>query len=81
MTSDQHRERLTMPGHGPTDEDLRRDVDLTRDELAGTIDALAAKADTTTARLRHATRQAATAVAGVALLLTLAALWRKRTRR
>jgi uncharacterized protein DUF3618 len=39
------RERLTMPGEGPTDEDLRQDAELTRQELAQTVAALAEKAD------------------------------------
>ena len=39
------RERLTMPGNGPTDEDLRQDAELTRQELAGTVAALADKVD------------------------------------
>jgi hypothetical protein len=39
------RERLTMPGEGPTDEDLRMDAELTRQELAQTVAALGEKAD------------------------------------
>jgi hypothetical protein len=39
------RERLTMPGEGPTDEDLRLDAELTRQELALTVAALGEKAD------------------------------------
>ena len=39
------RERLTMPGEGPTDEDLRLDAELTRQELAQTVAALGEKAD------------------------------------
>lgn len=39
------QERLTMPGQGPTDEDLRQDVELTRQELAQTVAALADKVD------------------------------------
>lgn len=38
-------DRLTMPGQGPTDEDLRRDAELTRQELAETVAALGEKAD------------------------------------
>jgi hypothetical protein len=39
------QERLTMPGEGPTDEDLRMDAELTRQELAQTVAALGEKAD------------------------------------
>jgi len=39
------QERLTMPGEGPTDEDLRQDAELTRQELAATVAALADKVD------------------------------------
>jgi hypothetical protein len=39
------KDRLTMPGQGPTDEDLRRDAELTRQELAQTVAALGEKAD------------------------------------
>jgi Protein of unknown function (DUF3618) len=45
MTDKQHKDRLTMPGQEPTDEDLRTDVELTRQELAETVAALADKAD------------------------------------
>jgi hypothetical protein len=38
-------ERLTMPGQAPTDEDLRHDAELTRQELAHTVAALGEKAD------------------------------------
>jgi hypothetical protein len=38
-------ERLTMPGHAPTDEDLRMDAELTRQELAQTVAALGDKVD------------------------------------
>lgn len=39
------RDRLTMPGQPPTDEDLRQDAELTRQELAETVAALADKMD------------------------------------
>ncbi len=39
------RERLTMPGEGPTDEDLRHDAELTRQEVVQTVAALVQKAD------------------------------------
>lgn len=37
--------RMTMPGAAPTDEDLRQDAELTRQELARTVSALGEKAD------------------------------------
>lgn len=45
MTSEQQDNRMTMPGEQPTDEDLRHDVELTRQELARTVAALGEKAD------------------------------------
>jgi len=39
------QERLTMPGQAPTDEDLRMDAELTRQELAQTVAALGDKVD------------------------------------
>jgi len=39
------QERLTMPGQAPTDEDLRMDAELTRQELAQTVAALGDKMD------------------------------------
>jgi hypothetical protein len=39
------RDRLTMPGQGPTDEDLQQEAELTRQELARTVAALGEKAD------------------------------------
>lgn len=39
------QDRLTMPGEGPTDEDLRQDAELTRQELAQTMAALGDKVD------------------------------------
>jgi hypothetical protein len=39
------KDRLTMPGQGPTDEDLRQDAELTRQELAQTMAALGDKVD------------------------------------
>lgn len=38
-------DRLRMPGQELTDEDLRHDAELTRQELAETVAALGAKAD------------------------------------
>ena len=38
-------DRLTMPGQAPTDEDLRQDAELTRQELAETVAALGDKAN------------------------------------
>ncbi|MCT2581643.1 DUF3618 domain-containing protein [Actinophytocola gossypii] len=40
-----HTDRMVMPGGEPTDEDLRHDVELTREELAHTVAALGEKAD------------------------------------
>lgn len=45
MTHKQEKDRLTMPGAEPTDEDLRHDAELTRQELAETVVALGHKAD------------------------------------
>ncbi|TDV57247.1 DUF3618 domain-containing protein [Actinophytocola oryzae] len=45
MTDRTEKDRLTMPGQPPTDEDLRTDVELTRQELAQTVSALSDKAD------------------------------------
>jgi hypothetical protein len=45
MTSKQEHDRLTMPGQEPTDDDLRQDAELTRQELADTVAALGEKAD------------------------------------
>jgi len=42
--TDKH-ERMTMPGQAPTDEDLRMDAELTRQELAQTVAALGDKVD------------------------------------
>lgn len=39
----EERDRTTMPGQGPTDEDLRHDAELTRQELAETVAALGDK--------------------------------------
>lgn len=38
-------DRMTMPGEPPTDDDLRQDAELTRQELAQTVSALGEKAD------------------------------------
>jgi hypothetical protein len=43
MTNDQ--ERYTLPGNPPTDEDLRHEVELTRQELGGTVARLMYKVD------------------------------------
>ncbi len=45
MTGKHETDRLTMPGAEPTDEDLRHDAELTRQELAETVVALGHKAD------------------------------------
>lgn len=51
-------ERLTMPGQPPTDEDLRHDAELTRQELAQTVAALGEKADVK-ARVQRAAHEKA----------------------
>lgn len=38
-------DRMTMPGEAPTDDDLRKEAELTRQELAETVSALGDKAD------------------------------------
>ncbi len=43
--TDKEQDRLTMPGEAATDEDLRHEAELTREELAETVAALGAKAD------------------------------------
>jgi hypothetical protein len=45
MTGKHETDRMTMPGAEPTDEDLRHDAELTRQELAETVVALGHKAD------------------------------------
>ncbi|HEX2132429.1 MAG TPA: DUF3618 domain-containing protein [Actinophytocola sp.] len=45
MTDPSPADRMAMPGGEPTDEDLRHDVELTREELARTVAALSEKAD------------------------------------
>jgi hypothetical protein len=55
------KERLTMPGQEPTDEDLRQDVELTRQELAATVAALGEKADVK-ARVQHVAHEKAEAL-------------------
>jgi hypothetical protein len=57
MTStDKRRERYTLPGNGPTDEDLEREVELTRAELGDTVAELAHRLDVKN-RVREATRR------------------------
>jgi preprotein translocase subunit SecF len=51
-------DRLTMPGQAPTDEDLRLDAELTRQELAQTVSALGQKADVK-ARVRETAHEKA----------------------
>jgi hypothetical protein len=46
MTSEEvRRERYTLPGNGLTDEDLRHEVELTREELGTTVARLLYKVD------------------------------------
>lgn len=61
MSSRRHDERMTMPGHAPTDEDLRLDAELTRQELARTVAALGEKADVKS-RVRTTAHQRAEAI-------------------
>lgn len=61
MTTHKHDDRMRRPGEGPTDEDLRTDVELTHQELAETVAALGTKADVKT-RVRTAARERAEAI-------------------
>jgi hypothetical protein len=63
MTDDttDRTDRLTMPGQAPTDEDLRHDAELTRQEMAVTVAALSEKADVK-ARVQHAAHEKAEAL-------------------
>jgi hypothetical protein len=60
-TRKEHVDRMTPPGGTPTDEDLRVDAELTRQELAGTVAALGARMDVKS-RVRVAARQRAEAI-------------------
>jgi Protein of unknown function (DUF3618) len=83
-------DRDTLPGNPPTDEDLRHEVELTREELGGTLARLMYKVDIPArtreavhSRLEHAkatadiARHSPYAVGGVIALLAglVAALW------
>jgi hypothetical protein len=54
-------DRMRMPGEEPTDDDLRVDAELTRQELAETVAALSDKADVKT-RVQRATKERVEAV-------------------
>ncbi|MPY96615.1 MAG: DUF3618 domain-containing protein [Actinophytocola sp.] len=54
-------EEETMPGSGPTVEDLRHDVELTREELADSVSELASKLDVKTRTNETMQRQFAAA--------------------
>ena len=54
-------DRLRMPGEEPTDEDLRTEAELTRQELAETVAALGERADVK-ARVQTAAKERAEAV-------------------
>jgi hypothetical protein len=41
VTHTDRRDRLTLPGNGPTDEDLEIEIDLTRHEISDTVTELA----------------------------------------
>jgi hypothetical protein len=60
-TEKEQADRLRMPGAEPTDEDLRTDAELTRQELGETVAALGAKMDVKT-RVREAAKEKADAV-------------------
>ncbi|HEU5472571.1 MAG TPA: DUF3618 domain-containing protein [Actinophytocola sp.] len=55
MSTPTKRDRYTLPGNGPTDQDLRHEVELTRAELADTVEQLRHKVDVKT-RVREATQ-------------------------
>lgn len=59
--SKQPSDRMQMPGGEPTDEDLRTDAELTRQELAETVSALGDKLDVKS-RARTAAKQRAEAI-------------------
>jgi len=61
MTTHEHDEGTTTTGAEPTDEALRTDVELTRQELAETVAALGAKADVKS-RVQTAAKQRAEAI-------------------
>jgi hypothetical protein len=54
--STEQRDRLALPGEGPTDEDLRHEVELTRQELGDTVAELMYKVDMK-ARVREAAQR------------------------
>ena len=43
--TDRRADRCTLPGDGPTDEDLEHELELTRRELGGTVTELAHRLD------------------------------------
>ncbi|MPY82794.1 MAG: DUF3618 domain-containing protein [Actinophytocola sp.] len=80
-----------MPGSTPTDEDLRHDVELTREELADTVSELAGKLDvksrtTDSMQRQMANAQAHPAVVGgsalglLGLIVVLLTVKRRRNR-
>ena len=80
MTPPERSERMVLPGAGPTDDDLRQDVELTREELAETVEALAHKADVG-ARVRAMALRptvAGGAAGTVLVVLVLVVLWWRR---
>lgn len=60
-TSEQDSDPNTMPGSDPTVEDLRHDVELTREELADSVSELASKLDVKTRTTEAMQRQYITA--------------------
>jgi hypothetical protein len=85
-------DRMRLPGEEPTDDDLRVDAELTRQELAGTVAALSDKADVKS-RMRRAAKERVEAVqttmsrrpaiplGGLAVLLATLLVWLKLRRR
>jgi len=61
MTTKKEQDRMTMPGGEPTEEDLRTDAELTRQELGETVAALGAKMDVKT-RVQDTAKEKAAAV-------------------
>ncbi|GAA5113589.1 DUF3618 domain-containing protein [Haloechinothrix salitolerans] len=89
--SERKTEEKTMPGSTPTVEDLRHDVELTREELADTVSELASKLDVKTrateamqqqyiTAARHRGAIGASALGSLGLVAALIAVKRMRNR-
>lgn len=72
-----HADRNALPGSEPTDEDLRHDIELTREELGQTAAELAAKADVKRRAIEPVKRNPAPAAAVLLALLALLILLRR----